>query len=90
MVARCPACGARAPGAEVCRRCGCGLQGLLQIQAAAWQAERQAVRGLLQGDEALAREEAARAMVLDKQGMGSVLAGFVAWRSASAVTRCGG
>ena len=80
MVERCPACGARNPGAETCRRCGCALQKLVQLREAARQAERQAVGCLLWGEDGQARAYAEQAQMLDRQGLGAVLAGFVAWR----------
>ncbi len=80
MVQRCPACGARHPGSERCRRCGCELHGLTRLLAVARQAEREAVHGLLAGEISQAQRAAERAQALDRQGLGAALVGFLAWR----------
>ena len=80
MIKRCPACGAKNPGAVLCRRCGCGVQGLSDLLAAARQAECRAVAALLGGDFSQARQAAKVARRLDNSGLGAALLGFLAWR----------
>ncbi len=79
MVNRCPACGARNPGVEVCRRCECELLGLARILDTARYEEQQSVRCLLRGEIAQARTHAEHARILDQRGLGSVLTGFLSW-----------
>ncbi len=80
MIARCPACGARNPGTETCRRCGCELHLLARLLKTARDAERRAVDALSRGKIAQACTHAELAKELDYHGLGPVLDGFLAWR----------
>lgn len=50
MIERCPACGARTPGHEICRRCGAELHWLTRIDTARQLEERLALQALVKGD----------------------------------------
>lgn len=80
MIERCPACKARKPGHETCRRCQANLRWLSRIQAAVEHEEYCVVQQLLQNRPALAQKHLHKAMPLHQTGFVQALAGFMAWQ----------
>ena len=74
---RCPHCRARCNGTARCRRCGAGLEKLLQIERQADQLARQAVACLGAGDITGASSCAGIAMRLHATPFNRALVGFI-------------
>ncbi|MEO5334184.1 MAG: hypothetical protein H7839_19395, partial [Magnetococcus sp. YQC-5] len=79
MVERCPGCGAKGPGSEVCRRCGAELQVLTRIVHDADWVARQIVVSLTRGDLEQALDWCEQVMRLRQTSGMRDLVGFVLW-----------
>lgn len=80
MIERCPGCGARGPGDDVCRRCGAELLWLARVDAASQRSLRETVSLLTQNNLDRAMHQAMHTLSLRKTNLASVLAGFAAWK----------
>lgn len=83
MVERCPACRAKNPGRDVCRRCHADLHWLTCICVALRYEEHQMVQCLLQNKMTKAHHHLNQAMRLNQTGLTQALAGFLKWGSRS-------
>ena len=63
---RCPACKARVGSATECRRCGCDLRGLIDLETEASRLARCALRNLAAGDKERGYELARAAVNLHR------------------------
>lgn len=81
MVERCPACRAKEPGVDVCRRCHAELHWLTRIHATVQHEEGRVVQYMLHNKMAKARSCLQRTVKLKDTELTRALLGFLEWKS---------